>query len=107
MGMSCQRRERPGKTRGGWAVGVLEGSKAAAEGSIASRAAAMAQLKTAGDLARDTRVCGDLFSDMATVTSSAGESKNPRVISTCFRNVHTEDQNATMCLRCEHATRGT
>lgn len=73
----CQPRERTGKAqRGGWDVGVLEGSKAAAEGSIASRAAAMAQLKAVGDPARDTRVCGDLYSDMATVTSSAGESKN-------------------------------
>lgn len=74
---NCHLRERTGKARrGGWDVGVLEGSKAAAEGSMASRAAAMAQLKAAGDPARDSRVCGDLYSDMATVTSSAGESKN-------------------------------
>lgn len=69
-------RVRTGKAeRGGWAAGVLEGSKAAAEGSRASRAAAMAQLKAAEDPTRDPGGHGDLYSDMATVTSSAGESK--------------------------------
>lgn len=52
------------------------GSKAAADVPSQGRAAAMAQLKAAGDPARDAHVCGDLYSDTATVTSSAGESKN-------------------------------
>lgn len=62
---------------GGWGRG---GSKAAADVPSQSqgRAAAMAQLKAAGDPARDDLVCGDLYSDMAAVTSSAGESKHHR-----------------------------
>lgn len=54
-------------------VGV-GGSKAAADVPSQGRTAAMAQLKAAGDPARDDLVCGDLYSDMAAVTSSAGES---------------------------------
>lgn len=52
-------------------MGVSGGSKAA-HSSSESRAAAMAHLKAV----RDAQVCGDVYSDMATVTSSAGESRN-------------------------------
>lgn len=40
----------------------------------ASRAAAMAQVKAAGDPVRTPQDCVEVYSDMATVTSSAGES---------------------------------
>lgn len=69
--------ERTGRGEpGGWAVGVLGASKAAADQPSQGRAAAMATLKAAGDPAGDAHVCADLYSDMATVTSSAGESKS-------------------------------
>lgn len=35
----------------------------------------MAQVKVAGDAARSQQDCADVYSDMATVSSSAGESK--------------------------------
>lgn len=41
----------------------------------ASRAAAMAQLKATGGSLRSSHDCAELFSDVATVTSSAGESR--------------------------------
>lgn len=59
------------------------GSKAAADVPSQGRAAAMAQPKAAGDPARDDLVCGDLYSDMAAVTSSAGESKHHRCDCVC------------------------
>lgn len=50
----------------------MSGGSKAAHRSSESRAAAMAHLKAV----RDAQVCGDVYSDMATVTSSAGESRN-------------------------------
>lgn len=41
---------------------------------LVSRPAAMAQLKAAGDPGRSPQDGAEVFSDMATVTSSAGES---------------------------------
>lgn len=41
-----------------------------------SRAAAMAQVKVAGDAARSHQDCAEVYSDMATVSSRAGESEN-------------------------------
>lgn len=44
---------------------------------LVRRAAAMAQVKVAEDAARSQHDCADVYSDMATVSSSAGESKKP------------------------------
>lgn len=42
--------------------------------SSASRASVMAQVKTTADAVRSHQDCADVYSDMATVSSSAGES---------------------------------
>lgn len=47
---------------------------------LVSRAAAMAQPKAAGDPGRSPQDGAELFSDMATVTSSAGESGDQRLM---------------------------
>lgn len=41
---------------------------------LVRRAAVMAQVKVAGDTVRSQQDCADVYSDMATVSSSAGES---------------------------------
>lgn len=43
--------------------------------TLVRRTAAMAQVKVAGDAARSQQDCADVYSDMATVSSSAGQSK--------------------------------
>lgn len=48
-----------------------------------SRAAAMAQVKAAGDPVRSPQDRAEVYSDMATVTSSAGESTTKSPQSVC------------------------
>lgn len=76
-------------------MGVSGGSKAAHRSSE-SRAAAMAHLKAV----RDAQVCGDVYSDMATVTSSAGESRNQNHMNVfaVSNEVYYFDTDEEMCI---------
>lgn len=77
-GGSSSRKRAPHTGKGEGGCGLTAGGSHTPAVLSASRPAAMAQLKAAGESSGSSHDCAELFSEVATVTSSAGESGSER-----------------------------